>query len=152
MNPINFFKIVLSVKNWPFLFDYLVGLEAMVSHKYYKAGIYFDKCLSSKRLIDSGLKGLIYEQLGKCYFDTNLIIKGKDFLLESLRLQNLENDAINSEISSRLGFIFFQEEDYGKAKYYLELAKKKYKKIDYTNIKAVKDHLLKIEANKNNEE
>jgi len=135
-------KYFLRIKFWQFLWNYLLATMEMVSHDYNKAIYHLTKCLKIGENFDPS--GLIYEQLGKCYFDVNDIAKGKFYLLKVLEIR--ENiDKVNSEITSRIGFIFFQEERYDRAKYYLEHAKAHYGKRDYTNINAVKDYLTKLD-------
>jgi len=135
--------MLIYPKMWGYLCNYCVGLWSMTGHKYKKAIKYFNKCLNSNLQNEKIPRAFVYEQLGKCYFDINEIGKGKTFLLKSLELSS-SNDIVNSEIASRLGFIFYNEGDFEKAKYYLQKAIDNFKKIDYTNIEAVKEHLNKI--------
>jgi tetratricopeptide (TPR) repeat protein len=133
---------LLKPKTWICLWNYWLGLLAMVSHKYKRAIVHFNRCLNFEPTI--GMSGLIYEQLGKCYFDTDEFSKAKTCLLKSLEIKP-STTTINSEISSRLGFLYYQEGDFEKAKYHLENALKTYNKKDYTNIGQVKNYLSELE-------
>ena len=128
---------------WQYLWNYWWGVRAMVSRKYERAICCFDKCLTFKNAKKT--INLVYEHLGKCYFGINDIDKAKIYLMQSVDVNNAES--VNSEVSSRLGFIFYQEGNFEKAKYYLEKAQRDYKKIDYTNIDAVNKYLIKVRKN-----
>ncbi len=130
------------MRNWPFFWNYWLGLGEMVSHRYERAIIHFTRCLDRNYPIK--IHVLVYEQLGKCYFDINEIDKSKFYFLKVLEIREGNEGKLNSEVASRLGFIFYQEGNYHKAKYYLELAKANYRKRDYTNIKAVEEYLSKL--------
>lgn len=138
---LKYLQIIFNPKIWRCLWNYWCGLGAMVEHKYEKAIFHFKRCL--KKEIPIRISGLICEQLGKCYFDTNEINKGKIYLLKALETK-ASRENINSEISSRLGFIFYEEGDLEKARYYLEKACERYKERDYTNIQAVRQYLAKL--------
>jgi tetratricopeptide (TPR) repeat protein len=133
---------------WVFLGNYWLGTTEMVSQDYKKAITHLTRCLENKERFDK--TGLVYEHLGKCYFGIDEIEKSKFYLLKALEMR-LDKD-LNSEIASRLGFIFYQEKDYQKAKYYLEYAKVNYKNGDYTNLEAVKEYLKKMDVMRDSEE
>lgn len=131
-------KDIIKPKNWICLYNYCLGLCNMISHKYLQAISYFNRCLKINPPMR--ITGLIYEQLGKCFFDIKELPKSKINLLKSIEMKKTSSK-INSEISSRLGFIFYQEGSFSKAKYYLENALKAYNKNDYTNIDNVRECL-----------
>lgn len=141
--PLKYLLIILNIKNFKFFWHYWLGLQNMVSHRYGKAILQFNECIKSE--CPPNILAIVYEQIGKCYFDINEIEKGKSFLLRFLQMQS-ESDKISSEVTSRLGFIFYKEGDLEKAEYYLQKALKDFKKIDYTNIEAVKEYLDKAQA------
>ncbi len=135
-------KQIYKPKFWLFLWNYWLGATKMVRHDYEEAINHFNRCLSLGSSFDNS--GLVYEHLGKCYFDINEIKKGKFYLLKVSELTKDKNN-LNSEVTSRLGFIFFEEGELEKARFYLKHAKAHYRKIDYTNIKAVEEYLSKME-------
>lgn len=141
-NIVKHLNLFISKNFWIFIWNYWMGCTKMVRHKYKAAIDHFNSCLKIDISIDKG--GLVYEHLGKSYFDINEIEKSKECFLKVLNMREKDLDNLNSEITSRLGFIFYLEKDHEKARYYLRQAMAKYKKSDYTNISAVKEYIKKL--------
>lgn len=129
-------------KFWFFIFFYIKGLIYMVNHNYKGAIIAFQKSLNLN--FRENLLPIIYEHIGKCYVDCEDNQNGKKYLIKAIELDPFQEDK-NSEICSRLGFIYYDEKNYEKAKYFLKKAIKNYKNKDYTNIKLVKEYLINID-------
>jgi len=106
---------------------------------YKKAINIFNRCLTYNMPIE--ILSLVYEQLGKCYTDINDNKNAEVFLLKAIETQK----NVNSEIYSRIGFIYFEKGNYQKAKDSLKKAASLYNKRDYTNIDLVQKYLSRLE-------
>lgn len=145
MSDIKYNILLLFIKRFneflKFAYFNIRGANCMIRRKYDDAKKFFEKCLECDLPIR--VTGMVYGDLGKCYFDTGELDRGKFYLLKALEIDDKQSK-VNSEVSSRLGFIYFNEGHYEKAKTYFEDAIKSYKKIHYTAIADVKECLEKI--------
>lgn len=133
---INFFNPKFHISS----FFYTMGIKFLSENNYSKAIACFLKAIQiypTSTMLELG-----YKYLGIAYTDNKQYDNGKMFLLKAKEF--IPDDKIDSEFSSRLGWIFFVEGNYLKAKSYFEIAVKKYKTKDLTDIENVKSNLVEI--------
>jgi tetratricopeptide (TPR) repeat protein len=121
-----------------YLYNYCAACISMTYQDYGKALMHLKRCRRIQDSFDSS--GKIYERTGKCYFQLKKHEKAKFFLLKALEFRK-NPQKVNSEISSCLGIIYYHENDFLKARHYLELARGAYRESDFTDIRAVRAYL-----------
>lgn len=138
---------IFTPKFWIYVYHYVRGINNLSNHDYEKAIEAFNKALVFCPKNNLKLLGILYEELGICYTDLNNIDKGEFFLLKSLEMHSLKNQKklLTAEVASRLGFIYKENGQLDKSKYYLEEAlKRRGRKISFTNWELVDQYLKEL--------
>jgi tetratricopeptide (TPR) repeat protein len=121
-----------------YLYSYCAGRIAFIYKDHGKALAYFKRCC---RISDSfDYRGKLYEYIGVCYFKLWKLEKAKFFLLKALEFRK-NPLKLNSGTLSCLGIIYYREDDFSKARRYLELAKEAFRANDVTDIHTVRQYL-----------